>query len=225
MYVKDYMTRNPKTITKDTPVSKALEIMQQGDFHRLPVVDDEGKLIGLITEGLVTESSGKNTTSLSIYELNYLLSRTKVKDIMITEVRSTSADRLLEEAAAEMIESSVSVLPVVDENNHVEGIITERDMFRAFTEIMGYQDQGTKFIIQVEDRPGEMEEVSHLFAEQNANLDSLVVYHNEERGTELVIKATGEIEVEPMTKILEDAKYVVTKIIQTTKEGKVIIWR
>ena len=76
MYVKDHMTREPVTITKDVKISKAVDIMSKGHFHRLPIVDDSGKLVGLVTGGLVTEKSGANATSLSIYELNYLLSKT-----------------------------------------------------------------------------------------------------------------------------------------------------
>ena len=82
MYVKDHMTKDPYTITKDVVISKAVEIMRKNHFHRLPVVDDQGKLIGLVTGGLVEEKSGANTTALSIYELNYLLRKTKVSDIM-----------------------------------------------------------------------------------------------------------------------------------------------
>ena len=93
MYVKDHMTSNPYTITKDVVISKAVEIMRKNHFHRLPVVDDQGKLIGLVTGGLVKEKSGANSTSLSIYELNYLLSKTQVKDIMITDVKTISQGR------------------------------------------------------------------------------------------------------------------------------------
>ena len=144
MYVKDHMTKDLKTITADTSVLKALEIMGKNHFHRLPFVDENGKLIGLVTEGLVTETSGKNSTSLSIYELNYLLSRTKASDIMIRDVKTIAPDVFLEEAAAVMLENNINVLPVVVDDNKVVGIITEKDMFQAFTELMGYKHQGTK---------------------------------------------------------------------------------
>ena len=75
MYVKDHMTRNPQTVTKDVSISKAVEIMGRNNFHRLPVVDENGALIGLVTQGVVEESSGAQSTSLSIFELNYLLSK------------------------------------------------------------------------------------------------------------------------------------------------------
>ena len=220
MYVKDHMTKDLKTINADTSVLKALEIMGKNHFHRLPVVDENGKLIGLVTEGLVTETSGKNSTSLSIYELNYLLSRTKASDIMIR----ISPDVFLEEAAAVMLENNINVLPVVVDDNKVVGIITEKDMFQAFTELMGYKHQGTKFVFSCEDVPGIFAKIAELFAENDANLESAAVYHNEERGTEVVVKATGEISVESMTDILKEAGFKVMRVIQTTKEGETIVF-
>lgn len=224
MYVKDHMTKDIKTIKADTSVLKALEIMGQNHFHRLPVVNDSGRLIGLITEGLVSETSGKNSTSLSIYELNYLLSRTKAEDIMITDVKTISPDVFLEEAASVMIDNGINVLPVVDDAGRVIGIITEKDMFQAFTELMGYKHQGTKFVISCEDVPGVFARIAQLFADNDANMESAAVYHNNERGTEVVVKATGEISVENMTDILRDAGFNVSRVIQTTKEGEVIVF-
>ena len=225
MYVKDYMTRNPVTATRDVPVSEALEIMNKGDFHRLPVVDGNGKLVGLVTESSIAESSGKNTTSLSIYELNYLLSRTKVEDIMIENVKTTKENIVLEEAANQMLEEKISVLPVVDDENHVVGIITERDMFSAFVELMGYHHQGTKFVIHCADKPGELAHVAKLFAEHDANTESLAVYHTKERGTEFVIKATGEVPVDTMLDVLEKEGLEVVSVIQTKDDGNEVIYK
>lgn len=219
MYVKDHMTVNPYTITKDTVISKAVEIMRRNGFHRLPVVDSSGKLIGLVTGGLVEEQSGANATSLSIYELNYLLNKTNVEDIMIRDVKTITEDVFVEEAAQKMIDNEVSVLPVVDEENKVLGIITEKDIFQAFVELLGYHHQGTRHIFQCKDVPGEFAGIAKLFGDNNANLESLAVYHTKERGAEAVVKATGEIPVEKMAQILVDAGYHLTGIVQTTKFG------
>ena len=154
MYVKDHMSRNPFTVSEDTFISKAIEIMRRNNFHRLPVVDSKNRMTGLITEGLIEEGSGSRITSLSIYELNYLLSRTRVSDIMIKDVKTISPDVLLEEAAQKMLDEGVSVLPVVDDKGELVGIITEKDIFRALTELMGYKKQGTRFIVACEDHPG-----------------------------------------------------------------------
>ena len=223
MYVKDHMTANPITITADTPLSKALEIMGTNHFHRLPVVDANHKLIGLITEGLVNDTSGKNATSLSIYELNYLLSRTQAKDIMIRDVHTVSPMVFLEEAAQVMLENTVNVLPVVDEENHVVGIITEKDIFLTFVDLMGLKRQGTRFVMLIDDKPGVFAQVTKLFAQENANVENIAVYHTD-RGSEVVVKATGEVAVDKMTKILQDAGFNITNVVQTTAEGKTVVW-
>ena len=221
MYVKDHMTTNVFTVTGDTVISKAVDIMAKNHFHRLPVTDENGGLIGLVTGGLVEESSGSKSTSLSIYELNYLLSSTKVSDIMIKDVKTVKPDLFIEEASQIMIDNEIAVLPVVDEGNKVIGIITEKDIFQAFNDLLGYHHTGTKFVIACEDHPGFLIGITKCFAENNANLESLAVYHSEERGTELVIKATGEISVENMTTVLKDAGYKLIDIAQTLPDGEI----
>lgn len=224
MYVKDHMTANPVTVTPDTSVSKVLEIMQKGHFHRVPVVDENGILKGLITEGVVTEASGQNTTSLSIFELNYLLSRTTVEEIMIHDVKTITEDCFVEQAAQEMLDASINVLPVVDETNKVIGIITEKDIFKTFVDLLGLKHQGTKFVIKMENKPGLLAKTATLLAENDANVEALGVYQNAERGAEFFVKATGTIEVEAMAKILKDHGLNVIKIVQTTNEGKCVFY-
>jgi len=218
MYVRDHMTIKPVMITKDVSVSDALDLMQKGKFHRLPVVDEDNRLIGLITEGLVTEASGEKTTSLSIYELNYLLARTKVDDIMIRNVVTVKDDVFVEEAAQIMIDNQINVLPVVDDFNKVIGIITEKDIFQTFVELLGLGKKGTKFVIKMDDKPGNLALVAKLFAEENANVEALGVYHN--NGTEFFVKATGDVSVEEMTELLKKNNLTVTRVIQTTKNGE-----
>ena len=220
MYVKDHMTKNPFTVTQDTVISKAVEIMGKNNFHRLPVVDNEGRLVGLVTQGIVEESSGAQTTSLSIFELNYLLSKRKVSDIMIRDVHTTTEDVFLEEAAKIMIDNDISVLPVVDQDRKVIGIITEKDMFQAFVDLLGYGVVGTRFVIRCVDQPGYFQGIIKLFADNFANVESLAVFRTKERGTEAVVKASGAIPVEKMRDILLREGYTITEIVQTTIDGK-----
>ncbi|MEE8807851.1 MAG: CBS and ACT domain-containing protein [Lactimicrobium sp.] len=220
MYVKDHMTENPITIDPDVTLLKALEIMGKNHFHRLPVVKD-GRLVGLITEGLVNENSGKENTALSIYELNYLLSRTYARDIMITDVKTVSPDAWIEDAAEIMLQNEINVLPVVDGDKKVVGIITEKDLFKAFLKLTGYRKQGTRFVIKVEDKPGEFAKICKLFADNDANLENIGVYHSKVRGVETVVRATGEVSVEKMTNVLKDAGFEVVNVWQTKAEDAV----
>lgn len=218
MFVKDHMTKNPAVIKKDVSLLEATDVMGKGGFHRLPVVDDEGRLIGLVTGGLVQEKSGADRTSLSIYELNYLLSRTTVGDIMITDVKTIGPDLFLEEASGIMADNDISVLPVVDADNKVLGIITDRDIYRAFTDLTGYKKPGTRFVVTCEDRPGQFLKVAQLFAQEDANLENIAVYHTE-RGVEIEIKATGEVSVERMTEVLHNGGFKVTDVLQRHADG------
>ena len=160
-------------------------------------------------------------TSLSIYELNYLLSKTKVEDIMLTDVKTINQDAFIEEAAQKMLDEGISVLPVIDDDNHVLGIITEKDIFQAFTDLLGYKHQGTRFVFQCDDRPGFFAGIAQLLADNEANMEAMAVYHTKARGTEAVVKATGEISVKSMVDILVNAGYKLNNVTQTTKFGTI----
>ena len=218
MYIKDHMTAKPITISREHTVAQALEQMRRNGFHRLPVVDEKGCLIGLVTGGLVEESNSARHTSLSIYELNYLLNRTRVEEIMIKDVKTIGPDEFLEEAALRMERNKISVLPVVDVENHVMGIITEHDIFKAFVDLMGYTTPGVRFVINFEDKPGVFARVCDLFARENVNLENIGVFHNE-RGVETVVKVTGEASVEQMRKLLESDGAVLSDILQIDQDG------
>src|SRR5699024_5712547 len=113
MNVQNYMTAEVVTVPEDTKVLEALDIMKEHNFHRLPVVRN-GRMVGLITEEIIQENSPSTATSLSIHELNYLLTKTTVGDIMHKTVVTISATDLLEEAAVRMLEDEVGALPVVE---------------------------------------------------------------------------------------------------------------
>ena len=186
MYVKDQMTRNPICIDENTPISKALDIMANKGFHRLPIVDNDNHLLGLVTEGLISENMAGSATSLSIYELNYLISKMTVKDIMTTDIITISPDALLEEAAVKMRKHDIGCL-IVTQNDVVIGIITQNDIFTAFIDLLGYNHGGTRYVVNIaNDQPGEFSKICNDLAKMNANISNLAVYHNA-RGIEVVI--------------------------------------
>jgi len=136
MRVRDKMTPNPVTITPQTTIADALALMREGNFRRLPVLD-KGKLVGIVTDRDLSEVSPSPATSLSVFELNYLLSRTKIGTIIKKQqVISISPDAYLEEAALIMRDHEIGAIPVVEEGKLV-GIITESNIFDAFIEMMG----------------------------------------------------------------------------------------
>lgn len=178
MYVRNRMTVNPITVSPDTMIATALELMREKNINRIPVVKDE-KLVGIITERKLMEVSPSSATSLSIFEINYLLSKTKVEQVMTKKVVTVAPDDLLEVAALKMRDNSVGGLPVV-ENGKVVGIITESNIFDAFIEIMGFRERGTRISILIqEDRPGVLAELAQTIATCDINITHLAIYHGE----------------------------------------------
>jgi acetoin utilization protein AcuB len=127
--VRDWMTPDPVVIEPDTTLPEAHRLMMDHSIRRLPVVD-EGRLVGIVTLGDVRGAEPSGATSLSIWEVNYLLSRLRVEEIMTPRPFTISEDATLGEAAQMMLRYKVSGLPVVDEEGHIAGIITESDIFR-----------------------------------------------------------------------------------------------
>lgn len=127
--VKDWMTSEVVTITPDTTLPEAHRLMADKHIRRLPVVEN-GHLVGIVTRGDVREAEPSDATSLSIWELNYLLAKLKVSSVMTKNPISTSPETTIAEAAQVMLEHKISGLPAVDNRGKVVGIITESDIFR-----------------------------------------------------------------------------------------------
>ena len=215
MYVKDNMVSGPITIGPDQSVSEAIDLMSENGLHRLPVVDKNGKLAGLITEGVITSNTPNNATSLSVFELNYLLNKLTIKDIMIKDVITIGKDALLEEAATILRKNDIGCLPVVDEDNTLIGIITHNDIFTAFIDLLGYNHVGTRYVISVEeDRTGILEDICRVFKEQDVSIANMAVY-NSSRGIEIVVIVHG---FDNITDKLEKAGYIVTSVMKLNEK-------
>lgn len=126
--VKDWMTPEPITVSSQASMPEAYRLMKDEAIRRLPVVD-EGKLVGIVTLGDVREASASDATSLSIFELNYLLAMLPVGEIMTPDPITVTSTTAISRAAQLMLEHKVAGLPVVDHGKLV-GIITESDIFR-----------------------------------------------------------------------------------------------
>ncbi len=196
MYVKDRMSASPYCISKDTSISTALGIMEDRNFHRIPIVDGK-RLVGLVTEGVIAENTPSKATSLSMFEINYLLTKNKVDSVMIKEVHTVSPDALLEEAAVLMRKNNIGCLVVVENGDEVVGIITQNDIFDAFVDLLGYYQEGNRYILEVkEDKPGILAEITESFFENNAHITNLSVHHRQD--SILVVIRAKNIEYEMM---------------------------
>ncbi|NPV26792.1 MAG: CBS domain-containing protein [Firmicutes bacterium] len=188
MFVKNRMTPNPITVNKKTTIAEALEIMRENKIRRLPVMD-RGKLVGIVTDRDLSEVSPSPATSLSVFEINYLLAKTRIGDILPKNqtVYTVSPDAYLEEAALLMREHEIGGVPVVD-NGQLVGIITETNIFDAFIDIMGLRQEGTRIHLGVEDRPGVLADVTQVIKNFGGNITHIVSYTDPDGVVNLVIR-------------------------------------
>lgn len=214
MYVKNEMTANPITINADDVISKAADIMSENNLHRLPVMEN-GKLVGLVTKGLITSKGVGGATSLSVFELNYLLNRTSVKTVMIKlkDLVTISSNKLLEEAASLMLAHDIGCLPVVDDGVLV-GILTQNDLFKAFLDILGWQRKGSRIEVNVPDTLGILGEISKIFVDNNANITNFTVYRNNDDSTADLILRTTLTETDELEKELNQNGFKVNSILK-----------
>ena len=125
MLVRNRMSRPAVTVRQDAEFQKALALMQEKKLRRLPVVDDDRRLVGIVVE-----------RDLLVAAMRYLQSRVEIGDIMTRNVVTVSPDADLVDVARTMLERKIGGLPVVEDGRLV-GIVTESDIFRRFVELHG----------------------------------------------------------------------------------------
>ncbi len=172
MIISRRMTRNPVTATPEMSVGEASELMKREKIHRLPVLDKDKILVGIITEKDVLYASPSPATSLSIHEMVYLLSKLKVKDLMTRDVVTITEDTTVEEAARLMVDRDLSCLPVVNAKGTPVGIVTKSDMFRILLELFGARHYGVRMSFLVEDKPGTIAHISAALANKGVDIVS-----------------------------------------------------
>ncbi len=129
LLVSDCMTKDVITVESKTILPKAHRLMTEKQIRRLPVVDN-GKLVGILTIGDVRGAEPSQATSLSIWEINYLLDQMQIRETMTRKPITINEQATIQEAAQKMLENRISGLPVVDKTGKLTGIITESDIFR-----------------------------------------------------------------------------------------------
>ncbi|RQD66747.1 CBS and ACT domain-containing protein [Desulfonatronovibrio magnus] len=179
MLIKDWMSSEVTTVTKDTSMLKASKIFKDNNFRRLPVVDDSGKLVGIVTDRDIKDASPSKATTLDVHELYYLLSEIKIKDIMTPSPFTINVGDSLEKAAIRMLEKKVEGLPVVDEKGEVVGIITETDIFKALVNITGAYQGGLKIGIKLSSQPGTLKPLLDVLRSHNARVISILTSHDQ----------------------------------------------
>jgi len=179
MLIGERMTRRPITVGQDVPINEALSMMRDEKIRRLPVLNKQGKLVGIVSEKDLLYASPSPATTLSMHELHYLLSKITVKDVMTKTVVTVEVDTPLEEVARIMADNKIGCTPVMREGELV-GIVTETDIFKILLEMMGAREHGVRLTLNVPARVGVLAEVSREIAQVGGNLVSLGTFQGED---------------------------------------------
>lgn len=214
MAVKDFMTRKVVYISPDTTIAHAADMMREQKLHRLPVIEND-QLVGLVTEGTIAEASPSKATSLSIYEMNYLLNKTKVGDVMIRDVVTISQFASLEDATYLMLKNKIGILPVVD-NEQLYGVITDRDIFKAFLEVSGYGEEGVRLRFVTENKVGVLEQIIRLLVEENLNISNTVNIPRKDGKVVIEVQLAGNIDTALLKKKFEEHAIELAEITHTS---------
>jgi acetoin utilization protein AcuB len=187
------MSRNPITVRPDTSLYDGLKVMRDNKVRRLPVVNKDGRLVGIVSQMDLLYASPSPATSLSVWEINYLTSRIKVSDLMTTDVTTVCEDCPLEEAARIMVDSKIGGLPVM-RGDRLVGIITETDLFKVFLELLGAREQGTRFTLLVPERKGMLADISGRIAQMGGNIVAMGTFLGEDPSNRLITMKVQDVD-------------------------------
>jgi acetoin utilization protein AcuB len=187
MLVGERMSHPVLTISPEMSALDAQAFMRREHVRRAPVIHD-GKLVGIVTEGDLLNASPTQATLLSVWEINYLVSKIKVSQVMTKKVMTIAEDTPIEEAARVMIDNKIGGLPVTRDGK-VVGIITETDLFKVMLEMLGARQRGVRASVLVPNQAGEIAELSKAIFEAGGNIIALGTFAGDDPSTsELMFK-------------------------------------
>jgi acetoin utilization protein AcuB len=200
MLVGERMTSPVLFVTPEMPVQDALAQMRKESVSRYPVMKKD-KLVGIVSESDLINASPSEATSLSVWEINYLLSKITVERVMTKEVITVTEDTPLEEAARIMADQRIGGIPVM-RGEEVVGIITQTDIFRVFLEMLGGRSPGWRVVVMVKNERGLLHKLTQAIDEAGGNIIALTTYAGMDiEGGELTIKV-DQISEEALRKAL-----------------------
>jgi acetoin utilization protein AcuB len=191
MLVKERMSRRTIVAAPDLSVPEALKLMQRDRIRRLPVIDKGGRLVGIVSDKDLLHASPSPATSLSVWEVTYLLGRIKLRDVMTRKVITVTEDTPVEDAARIMADNKIGGLPVV-RGETVVGIITETDLFKLFVELLGARESGIRVTMLVSEATGSLAAVTRAVADSGGNIVAVAELSGTDTSNrQVMVKATG----------------------------------
>lgn len=176
MLVKDRMTPNPICGHPEMPVTEAQALMRENRFRHLPIVDEEEKLVGLITQRSLLRALPSDVSNFSRFEISYVLAKIKARDVMVKDVLTIDEDTAIEEAARVMADERIGCLPVM-RDGELAGIITDNDLFTIMVDLLGARRPGIRLTVLQPDRVGEIARLTTAIAREGGYLSVCVGYY------------------------------------------------
>ena len=203
MFVRDRMSAPVITVGPDTPFPDALKLMQKHQYRRLPIVNADGVLVGIVSERDLLHASPSPASSLSVWEMNYLLAKLKIGQLMTKEVISVTPEMPIEIAARMLVEHRIGGMPVLDDKRHVVGVITETDIFKAFVEMLGTGIPGVRLMLRVPNGKGVIAKLATAIAALGGNIVSVGTFGVSDGGDALLLIKVADVSQGQLVETLE----------------------
>jgi len=214
MLVKDRMISNPVHISPDTTFPEAYRVIREKGIRHVPVVDEHNKLVGITTLTDMLHVSPSITTSLSVFEANYVLANLHVSEVMSSPPITVPEDVPIEEAARIMVEKKIGCLPVM-RNDQMVGIITETDIFKSFLEVLEGECASLRITVKVKDVRGELARLAGEIALLGGNICSVAQFRTESPDNVFITFRLEGVEEPPILESLKDKVEEIVHVCST----------
>lgn len=204
MPVQDWMTADVVSVGPETSLLKVGKLMKDHGVRRIPVVDERGFVIGIISDRDVRDASPSKATTLDMYEMHYLLAELKAKNIMTAKPVTVKPFDTVEHAALIMLERKVGGLPVVDDAGKLVGIISDHDVFKAMVDITGARLGGLQFAIELPDQPGTARPLFDTLRTHDARLLSVLTVCKPDGNRHLFVRVRRLENPEAEARMMQD---------------------
>jgi acetoin utilization protein AcuB len=218
MRVKEMMTKNPVTVEPDTLILEARKIMKEKNIRRLPVVE-KGRLVGIVTKHDLLEAAPSLATPVSVHDLNYLLSKMKVKEMMKKNPVTVTPNTPFEDALRIGQEKKIGSFPVVDKGKLV-GITTESDIIRFLIHALGIHEEGSRItIVGLGEKLGELEKIISITNQNKTMILSMIVLPRRKKGEWMIELRLNTKNPKRIIQNFKKEGFNVTWAVATVKEG------
>jgi acetoin utilization protein AcuB len=201
MFVGERMSRPVISVTPEMPINDILAMFRKEHIRRAPVIKDS-KLVGIVSERDLLNASPSSVTTLSVWELNYLISKVTVKNVMAKKVVTVEQDTPIEGAARVMADKKIGGVPVVSGTN-VVGIITETDLFKILLELMGARQKAWRVTATIAEKPGTLAKLTQAIAQNGGNFISFGMFAGPDSNSRVVTFKVDGLDKNRIREVLE----------------------